>query len=74
VKSANYYKEAAAQAASQARDTVVTAAGEYRAKIEERARQKQQEAEAAGKDDKSVEGTGKAEEAAASPDEKAKSE
>lgn len=74
VKSANYYKEAAAQAASQARDTVVTAAGEYRAKIEERARQKQQEAEAAGKDDKSVEGTGKAEEAASSPDEKAKSE
>ena len=72
VESAGRYRAAAMEAASQAKAGMKSTAEEYRAKIEERARQKQ--AEAAERDGKSVEGAGKAEETAASPDEKTKGE
>lgn len=72
MESAGRYRDAAVEAASQAKADMMSTAEEYRAKIEERARQKQ--AEAAERDGKSVEGAGKAEETASSPDEKTKSE
>lgn len=72
VESAGRYRDAAMEAASQAKAGMKSTAEEYRAKIEERARQKQ--AEAAERDGKRVEGAGKAEETAASPDEKTKGE
>ena len=72
MESAGRYRDAAVEAATQAKADMMSTAEEYRAKIEERARQKQ--AEAAERDGKSVEGAGKAEETASSPDEKTKSE
>lgn len=68
------YKEAAVEAAGQAKVTIQTTAEEYRAKIEERAAQKRAEAEKAGKEGKTDGNPEKTEEAPSPADDKTKSE